>query len=76
MNGRRGRRKICRICENKGEELDYRGERLLGRFMSERGKIIPRRTSGLCARHQRQLKRAIKRARQMALLPFVREMVR
>jgi small subunit ribosomal protein S18 len=76
MNGRRGRRKVCRICEDKGEGLDYRNERLLRRYINERGKIIPRRTSGACARHQRQLRRVIKRARHMALLPFQAEMVK
>jgi small subunit ribosomal protein S18 len=52
--------------------IDYKDERLLSRFLTERGKIIPSRLSGMCARHQRQLSRAIKRARQIALLPFIR----
>jgi small subunit ribosomal protein S18 len=52
--------------------LDYKDERTLSRFLTERGKIIPARLSGMCARHQRQLGRAIKRARHLALLPFIR----
>jgi len=52
--------------------IDYKDERLLSRFLTERGKIIPSRLSGMCARHQRQLSTAIKRARQIALIPFIR----
>ncbi len=65
-------RKTCPICEMGIREIDYKDERTLSRFLTERGKIIPSRLSGMCARHQRQLARAIKRARHLALLPFIR----
>ncbi len=68
------RRKICRFCEAGEMFIDYRDEKKLMRFITDQGKIIPRRTSGTCANHQRQLKRAIKRARHLALIPFVVEM--
>ena len=68
------KRKICRFCEDKEEYIDYRDEKKLMRFITEQGKIIPRRTSGACARHQRMLKIAIKRARHLALMPYVVEM--
>lgn len=67
---RRGRRKVCRFCADKKLEIDYKDARTLAGFLTERGKIIPSRITGTCARHQRQLTRAIKRARIMALLPF------
>ena len=70
------RRRICRFCEEGEIYVDYKDERKLRRFITEQGKIIPRRTSGTCARHQRQLKLAIKRARHLALLPFVAELPR
>ncbi|HEX32183.1 MAG TPA: 30S ribosomal protein S18 [Candidatus Acetothermia bacterium] len=70
------RRRICRFCEEGEIYVDYKDERKLRRFITEQGKIIPRRTSGTCARHQRQLKLAIKRARHLALLPFVAELSR
>ncbi len=63
------RKKICRFCKNK-MVIDYKSIDLLKSFVSERGKIIPRRISGNCARHQRQVAMAIKRARQIGLLPF------
>ncbi|MCP4566149.1 MAG: 30S ribosomal protein S18 [FCB group bacterium] len=69
----RRRKRHCRFCENRISEIDYRDERLLKRFITERGKIIPRRISGSCARHQRTLTTAIKRARHLAILPFVAE---
>ena len=72
----RGRVKVCRFCEDKSLKMDYKDERLLRRFVTERGKIIPRRMSGTCARHQRELTRAIKRARQIAILPFAADTVR
>lgn len=72
----RKRRKPCRLCEAKIDYVDYKDERLLRRFIVERGKIIPRRVSGNCARHQRQLTTAIKRARHLALLPFTAEAYR
>lgn len=70
------RRKICRYCENKIEYVDYKDERLLRRFVNERGKIIPRRVSGNCARHQRRLTVAVKRARILAILAFESESFR
>jgi len=66
--------KICRFCENGETDIDYRDEKKLSRFVTEQGKIIPRRTSGTCAMHQRKLKRAVKRARHVGLLPYVAEM--
>ena len=65
-----GRRKVCRFCADKGMLIDYKDTRVLGSFLSERGKIIPSRITGNCARHQRQLTVAIKRARTVALLPY------
>jgi len=65
-------RKTCPICEMSVRVVDYKDERTLMRFTTERGKILPSRLSGACARHQRQLSIAIKRARQLALLPFIR----
>lgn len=67
---RRRRRKVCSFCVDKVVEVDYKEAPRLRRYTTERGKIIPRRISGNCARHQRQLTRAIKRARFLALLPF------
>lgn len=64
-------RKVCPICEAGIRYVDYKDDRLLGRFISERGKILPRRISGMCARHQRQIGTAIKRARYLALLPYI-----
>ncbi len=69
--GRRpGRRKVCRFCAEKGIRIDYKDTRVLGNFITDRGKIIPSRITGNCARHQRRLTTAIKRARSVALLPF------
>jgi len=70
------KRRICRFCSSKEIYIDYKDEKKLGRFISEQGKIIPKRITGTCAKHQRQLARAIKRARYLALLPFVSETVR
>jgi small subunit ribosomal protein S18 len=64
--------KVCPICELSLHVIDYKDERLLSRFLTERGKILPSRLSGTCARHQRQLSTAIKRARQLALLPYIK----
>ena len=64
-----GRRRVCRFCAEKGN-IDYKDVRTLSNFLSERGKIIPSRITGNCARHQRQLRNAIKRARVVALLPY------
>ena len=71
--GRKGRRKSCSFCIDKIESIDYKEVSRLRRFITERGKILPRRISGNCARHQRQLTKAIKRARNIALLPFTAE---
>jgi len=65
------RKKVCYFCKNNIDYIDYKDVELLKKFISERGKIIPKRTSGVCAWHQRRLAQAIKRARHMALLPFV-----
>ena len=67
----RRRRKVCIFCADKVEFIDYKDSAKLRKFISERGKILPRRGSGTCALHQRELNTAIKRARNMALLPFV-----
>jgi small subunit ribosomal protein S18 len=68
-----GRRKSCHFCKDKIEEVDYKNINQLRRYMSERGKIRSRRMTGACRRHQRQIAVAIKRAREMALLPYVAE---
>ena len=64
------RRKVCRFCADKNLKIDYRDSNTLKYFITERGKIIPRRISGNCAYHQRRVSKAIKRARQIALLPY------
>ncbi|NMD99282.1 30S ribosomal protein S18 [Selenomonas bovis] len=71
--GRRPRRKVCTFCVDKVEHIDYKDVAKLRRFITERGKILPRRISGNCAKHQRQVTVAIKRARNIALLPFTAE---
>ena len=71
--GHKGRRKVCAFCVDKVETIDYKDVARLRRHLSERGKILPRRVTGTCARHQRELTVAIKRARQIALLPYVAE---
>ncbi|MBQ3094769.1 MAG: 30S ribosomal protein S18 [Clostridia bacterium] len=70
-NGRKGRRKVCRFCADKIETIDYTDVARLRNYVSERAKILPRRVTGTCARHQRELTVAIKRARQIALMPFI-----
>ncbi len=65
------RRKSCRFCADKTLVIDYKDPRLLRSFITERGKIVPRRISGNCAKHQRQISIAIKRARVIALLPYL-----
>ncbi len=67
----RKRRKVCVFCVDKVQSIDYKDTNKLRRYLSERGKILPRRTTGTCAMHQRELTVAIKRARQVALLPYV-----
>lgn len=69
------KKRSCRFCDSHDVYIDYKNEKRLARFINEQGKIIPRRITGTCARHQRQLQVAIKRARHMALLPFVNEAV-
>ena len=69
--GRRPRKKVCAFCVDKAEHIDYKDVAKLRRYLSERAKIVPRRVTGTCARHQRQLTTAIKRARHLALLPYV-----
>jgi small subunit ribosomal protein S18 len=64
------RRKVCRFCADKALKIDYKDLRIIGQFVTERGKMTPSRITGNCARHQRLLTTAIKRARSIALLPF------
>jgi len=65
------RRKVCRFCVDSGLAIDYKDVNTLRQFITERGKIIPRRISGNCARHQRQVTRAIKQARLLSLVPYI-----
>ena len=71
--GRKPRRKVCSFCVDKVDHIDYKDAAKLRRFTTERGKILPRRISGNCAKHQRQVTLAIKRARNIALQPFTPE---
>ncbi|MBI4461848.1 MAG: 30S ribosomal protein S18 [Acidobacteria bacterium] len=64
------RRKVCKFCAERVDHIDYKDVKLVGQFVTDRGKIMPRRLTGTCSSHQRQLKVAIKRARNIALLPF------
>ena len=64
------RRKVCKFCADKIDDINYKDVKLLGGFVPERGKVLPRRISGTCAKHQRALRIAIVRARQLALLPY------
>ena len=64
-------KKACRFCSEKVSHIDYKDLERIGRYVTERGKILPSRLTGTCAKHQRMLARAIKRARFMALLPYV-----
>jgi small subunit ribosomal protein S18 len=73
MKMRRAKRKICAFCVDKVTDIDYKEIAKIRKFVSERGKILPRRISGNCAKHQRQLTIAIKRARHIALLPYTAE---
>ena len=70
MGARKGRKKVCVFCVDKVNDIDYKDISKLRRFISERAKILPRRVTGTCACHQRNLTQAIKRARHLALLPF------
>jgi len=79
QNRRKGRRfaprrKVCFFCTENRDHIDYKDVDLLQRFVSDRGKIRPRRQTGTCAKHQRRLAAAVKRARHIALLPFVAEL--
>lgn len=71
--GPRKRKKVCQFCVDRCQHIDYKDTAKIRRFLSERSKILPRRTTGTCAMHQRELTDAIKRARQIALLPYVTE---
>ena len=68
---RLSRRKSCRFCADKTAVIDYKDAKLLRQFITERGKVVPRRISGNCARHQREMAVGIKRARHLSLLPFL-----
>ena len=68
-----GRAKVCNFCIDRVSKIDYKDYEMLRRYVTERGKIMPRRQTGTCAKHQRALARAIKRARHLALLPFTGE---
>ena len=68
---RRGRKKVCSFCAEKVENIDYKDVNKLKRYVSERAKIVPRRMTGVCSKHQRRLTIAIKRARHLALMPYV-----
>lgn len=76
FRGRGGRRKVCAFCVDKIEHVDYKDPVKLRRYISDRGKIDPRRKTGTCARHQRRLTIAIKRARHLALLPYTADHAR
>ncbi|HEY4543841.1 MAG TPA: 30S ribosomal protein S18 [Tissierellaceae bacterium] len=66
----RPRRKVCSFCADKNKKIDYKDLSELNKYINDRGKILPRRVSGNCSKHQRELTTAIKRARQVALLPY------
>ena len=70
---RRSKKKVCTFCMDKSGSIDYKDVNKLRKFITERGKILPRRISGTCAKHQRELTSSIKRARNIALLPFTTE---
>ena len=73
FRARKPRRKVCNFCVDKAESIDYKDIATLRKYISERGKILPRRVTGTCAKHQRQLTESIKRARHIALLPYTNE---
>ena len=70
------KKKYCKLCLEKVGFVDYKDDKRLGRFVTDRGKIVPRRVSGTCARHQKQITTAVKRARVLALLPFTSDFYR
>ena len=65
-------KKVCKLCERGISRIDYKDEQLLSRFMTDRGKILPRRATGSCAPHQRQIAAAVKRSRYLALVPYIK----
>jgi len=67
------RQRFCYFCKNNVQDIDYKDEKSLLNYITDRGKIMPRRLSGTCAKHQRKLSTAIKRARYLAILPYIRE---
>jgi len=73
MMNRFRRQRYCHFCSNNIESVDYKDEKALFNYITDRGKIMPRRVSGNCAKHQRKLSTAIKRARYLAILPYIRE---
>jgi small subunit ribosomal protein S18 len=73
---RQAKKKVCKLCVEKVDYVDYKDERRLQRFVTDRGKIVPRRISGTCARHQSQITTAVKRARILAMLPFTSDQLR
>lgn len=73
MRQRRSRRKVCNFCANKVETIDFMDQANLKKYISENGKVLPKRMTGTCAKHQRELTTAIKRARQLAILPYTAE---
>lgn len=73
FRGRKGKKKVCSFCVDRITEIDYKDVPRLRRYLSDRGKIVPRRVAGTCAVHQRQVTTAIKRARHLALLPYVND---
>lgn len=70
---RRGRKKVCQFCADKNSVIDYKDAAKLRKYLTERGKILPRRMSGTCAKHQREVAVSIKRARHVALLPYIQD---
>lgn len=68
---RRRRRRVCQMCA--GRDVDYKDVNVISRYINDRGRILPRRATGTCAKHQRYIARQVKRARHMALIPFVKE---
>lgn len=72
MNNNR-KKKVCQFCPDTAEQIDYKDVAKLSKYVSDRGKILPRRVTGACAAHQRKITKAIKKARVLGLLPFVKE---
>ena len=70
---RKARKKVCQLCSDKNFELDYKNADQLRKFINEKGKILPRRATGACAKHQREITLAVKRARHIAILPYAED---